>query len=84
MDIDRILHTKVKVNNDREKLTAYNLARGPSYSLNENLVLEQLFDDPKITEKKVEGVSAVKALQIAQQQGQTIYTINKDNYSQIL
>lgn len=84
MDIDRILHTKVEVNNDREKLTAYNLARGPSYSLNENLVLEQLFDDPKTTEKEVEGVSAVKALQIAQQQGQTIYTITKENYNQVL
>ena len=84
MDIDRILHTKVEVNNDREKLTAYNLARGPSYSLNENLVPEQLFDDPKTTEKKVEGVSAVKAIQIAQEQGQTIYTITKENYNQVL
>ena len=69
MDIDRILHTKVEVNNDREKLTAYNLARGPSYSLNENLVLEQLFDDPKTTEKEAQGISAVKALQIASSQG---------------
>ena len=45
---------------------------------------EQLFDDPKTTEKEVEGVSAVKALQIAQQQGQTIYTITKENYNQVL
>ena len=35
MDIDKILHTKVEVNNDREKLTAYNLSRGPSCSLND-------------------------------------------------
>lgn len=35
-------------------------------------------------EKEVEGLPAVKAIQIAQQQGQTIYTINKDNFSQIL
>ena len=45
---------------------------------------EQLFDDPKTAEKEVEGLPAVKAIQIAQQQGQTIYTINKDNFSQIL
>ena len=45
---------------------------------------EQLFDDPKTTEKEVKGVSAVKALQIAQQQGQTIYTITKENYNQVL
>lgn len=50
----------------------------------EYLVPEQLFDDPKTTEKEVKGVSAVKALQIAQQQGQTIYTITKENYNQVL
>ena len=43
-----------------------------------------MFDDPKTTEKEVKGVSAVKALQIAQQQGQTIYTITKENYNQVL
>ncbi|WP_227430324.1 hypothetical protein [Psychrobacter sp. I-STPA6b] len=79
MDIDKILHTKVEVNNDREKLTAYNLARGPSYSLNENLVPEQLFDNPDTPEKEADGVSAVKALSIAAQQGQTIFTVTKDN-----
>ena len=33
--IDKILHTKVEVNNDREKLAAYNLSRDPSHSLND-------------------------------------------------
>ncbi|WP_227430320.1 hypothetical protein [Psychrobacter sp. I-STPA6b] len=84
MDIDKILHTKVEVNNDREKLTAYNLARGPSYSLNENLVPEQLFDNPDTPEKEADGVSAVKALSIAAQQGQTIFTVTKDNYAEVL
>ena len=32
----------------------------------------------------MEGVSAVKAIQIAQQQGQTVYTITQENYSQII
>lgn len=84
MDIDKILHTKVEVNNDREKLTAYNLSRGPSYSLNENLVPEQLFDNPETQEKEADGISATKALSLAAQQGQTIYTITKANYAEIL
>lgn len=84
MDIDKILHTKVEVNNDREKLTAYNLSRGPSYSLNENLVPEQLFDNPDTPEKEADGISATKALSLAAQQGQTIYTITKANYAEVL
>lgn len=84
MDIDKILHTKVEVNNDREKLTAYNLSRGPSYSLNENRIPEQLFDNPDTPEKEADGVSATKALSLAAQQGQTIYTITKANYAEIL
>ncbi|WP_201634574.1 hypothetical protein [Psychrobacter immobilis] len=84
MDIDKILHTKVEVNNDREKLTAYNFSRGPSYSLNENLVPEQLFDNPDTSQKEADGISATKALSLAAQQGQTIYTITKANYAEVL
>ena len=65
MDIDNILHIKVEVSNDREKLTAYNLSRGPSYTLNENLVPKQLFDNPNTSEKETDGISAVKALSLA-------------------
>lgn len=61
-----------------------NASQGARQSANEHLVPEQLFDDPNTTEKEVEGVSAVKAIQIASQEGQTIYHITKDNYSQIL
>ena len=84
MDIDRILKQTVDKDNKAEKVTAYNRATGPSMSLNENLVPEQLFDDPKTTEKEAEGISAVKALQIASSQGQTIYTITQANYSAVL
>ena len=84
MDIDRILKQTVDKDNKAEKVTAYNRATGPSMSLNENLVPEQLFDDPKTTEKEAQGISAVKALQIASSQGQTIYTVTKANYAEIL
>ena len=84
MDIDRLMRAGVATDNDRTKLANFNASQGARQSANEHLVPEQLFDDPKTTEKEVEGISAVKALQIAQQQGQTIYTITKENYSQIL
>ena len=84
MDIDRILKQTVDKDNIRANVTAYNRATGPSMSLNENLIPEQLFDDPKTTEKEAQGISAVKALQIAAQQGQTIYTVTKANYAEIL
>ena len=84
MDIDQIMYQAVSKDNSTEELKGFILSQGPRESANEHLVPEQLFDDPKTAEKEVEGVSAVKALQIAQQQGQTIYTITKENYSQIL
>ena len=84
MDIDRILKQTVDKDNIRAKVTAYNRATGPSMSLNENLIPEQLFDDPNTKEKEAQGISAVKALQIASSQGQTIYTVTKANYAEIL
>ena len=66
--------------NSTEELRGFILSQGPRESANEHLVPEQLFDNPKTAEKEVEGVSAVKALQIAQQQGQTVYTITRENY----
>ena len=56
----------------------------PSYSLNENLVPEQLFDNPDTPEKEADGVSATKALSLAAQQGQTIYKVTKANYAEVL
>lgn len=69
MDIDRILKQTVDKDNIRANVTAYNRATGPSMSLNENLIPEQLFDDPNTKEKEAQGISAVKALQIASSQG---------------
>lgn len=84
MDIDQILFQAVSKDNSTEELKGFILSQGPRESANEHLVPEQLFDDPKTAEKEVEGVSAVKAIQIAQQQGQTIYTITRENYAQVL
>ena len=84
MDIDQIMYQAVSKDNSTEELKGFILSQGPRESANEHLVPEQLFDDPKTAEKEVEGVSAVKAIQIAQQQGQTVYTITRENYAQVL
>lgn len=84
MDIDQLMYQAVSKNNDSNELKGFIQSQGPRESANEHLVPEQLFDDPNTTEKEVEGVSAVKAIQIAQEQGQTVYTINQENYSQII
>lgn len=82
MDIDRILSQTVNKDNDKKKVIAYNQAMGMLQSLNENAVPEMLMNTKD--EKNVEGVSAVKAIQLATQQGQALYTITKDNYAEIL
>lgn len=84
MDIDRLLRAGVAKDNILQTLANFNQAQGPRQSANEHLVPEQLFDDPNTEEKEVEGVSAVKAIQLATQQGQALYTITKDNYAEIL
>ena len=84
MDIDQLMYQAVSRDNDSNELKGFIQSQGTRQSANEHLVPEQLFDDPKTAEKEVEGVSAVKAIQIAQQQGQTVYTITRENYSQII
>lgn len=84
MDIDQLMYQAVSRDNDSNELKGFIQSQGPRESANEHLVPEQLFDDPNTTEKEVEGVSAVKAIQIAQEQGQTVYTITQENYSQII
>lgn len=84
MDIDQLMYTAVSTNNDRNELTDFIRSQGPRQSANEHLIPEQLFDDPDTVEKEVEGVSAVKAIQIAASEGQTIYTITQANYAEVL
>ncbi len=84
MDIDQLRRAGVDKDNDLNKTIAFNAAQGPRQSANEHLIPEALFDDPATTEKEAEAVSAVKALSIASQQGQKIYTINQTNINQVL
>ncbi len=84
MDIDRLLRQGVAKDNQLAKLANFNASQGARQSANEHLVPEQLFDNPETEEKEVEGISAVKALQIASEQGQKIFTITKENYNEAI
>ena len=64
---------------DREKYIQTNKSLGIIGSSLEHLVLEQLF-----ATNGEEGFSAVKAIQVANQEGQKIFTITQDNYQEII
>ena len=66
--------------NDQTKVVQANQQLGMIGSSLEHLVLEQLF----ATDTGAEGFSAVKAIQLANQQGQKIFTVTKDNYQTII
>jgi len=67
-------------NNDQKKHVQANQQLGIIGSSLEHQVLEQLF----ATDTQAEGFSAVKAIQLANEQGQKIYTITKENYQEVL
>ncbi len=84
MDIDRLVTTTVAKDNNHDVLVNFIQSQGSRESANEHLVPEQLFDNPDTEEKEVEGISAVKAIQLAQEQGQKIFTITKENYNEAI
>ncbi|MEN8262027.1 MAG: transglutaminase domain-containing protein [Nitrospirota bacterium] len=81
MDADRIMTLVKALDADKEKPKQFMLSSGMSGSALEHSVPEQLFSTP---ENPAEGISAVKALKIANDQGIPIYTINQTNIDTIL
>jgi len=73
-------HMAEHKSNDQEKHVQANQQLGMIGSSLEHQVLEQLF----ATDTNAQGFSAVKAIQLANEQGQKIYTINKDNYQEVI
>jgi len=73
-------HMAEQHNNDQTKHVQANQQLGLIGSSLEYQVLEQLF----ARDTNAEGFSAVKAIQLANEQGQKIYTITKDNYETII
>lgn len=81
MGIDYITHLLVHESNDTDLWIAYNRASGARLSAMEHLVPEQMFSTE---DNPAHGISAVKAIQIADAEGQKIWTITQANLSTAL
>jgi len=76
MDVDHITHLLAHKNNDTQQWINYNRASGARLSAMEHLVPEQMFSTE---DSPANGISAVKALQLAAAEGQKIWTITRTN-----
>lgn len=76
MDIDQDRAIAVARDADPETVRMYTQARGARISANEHLVPEELFSTE---ENPAHGVSAVKALALANTEGQRIWTVTQAN-----
>ncbi len=81
MDVQRNVELTEAMDGDNNKVIQYMLASGMNSSALENGLPEQLLSTPS---NPVKGISAIKAIQIANDQGIPIYTINQSNISTIL
>ncbi len=81
MDVARDLSIVKALDGDNNKKIEFMLASGQNSSALEHSVPEQMFSTP---ENPAYGISAVKALKVANDQGIPIYTINQSNIATIL
>jgi hypothetical protein len=81
MDADRLLNVVKALDGDNNKAVQFILNSGMTSSALEHGVPEQLFST---LEDPAEGISAVKALKIANDHGIPIYTIEQSNIATIL
>ncbi|QEY16817.1 sugar-binding protein [Cellvibrio sp. KY-GH-1] len=76
MDIDHMKQQRNSKTNNKDETIAFSQSIASRMSAMEHLVPEQMFSTET---DKAQGISAVKALAIASQQGQKIWTINQSN-----
>lgn len=81
MDADYLMSVVKSKDGNNETAKQFMLNSGMTSSALEHSVPEQLFSTP---ENPAEGVSAVKALRIANDQGIPIYTVNQTNIATVL
>jgi transglutaminase-like putative cysteine protease len=81
MDVDRIMQAVFSKDGSMDAVRRYMFVSGAKSSALEHAVPEQLWSTADNT---VQGISAVKALSIANNQGMPIYTINQSNVNTIL
>jgi hypothetical protein len=81
MDVGYYATNLVAKDNDVDRALSYVQNSGMQLSVYEHLIPEKLFSDPTTT---LQGVSAVKALALAFQQGQKIYVLSAENSGAVL
>ncbi|MCY4045688.1 MAG: transglutaminase-like domain-containing protein [Cellvibrionales bacterium] len=81
MDVDWMVNQLAAKNNSKDERLAFMRSMGMRGSAMEHQVPEMLFSTD---DGKVHGISAVKALSIAGEQGQKIWTIDSNNISMAL
>lgn len=81
MDADRLMTMVKSFDGNKDKPIQFMLSSGSNSSALEHSVPEQLFST---TDNPAQGISAVKALKIANDQGIPVYTINQSNIATIL
>ena len=81
MDADHLVNVVIAKDGNDEVERQFMLSSGMISSAFEHSVPEKLFTMP---DNHVEGVSAVKALQLANNQSVPIYTVNQQNFATIL
>jgi hypothetical protein len=81
IDVDRIMQAIFSKDGSMDKVKQYMLSSGSLSSTLEHAVPEQLFSTPT---NPVQGISAVKTLKTANDQGIPIYTIDQANVNTIL
>jgi hypothetical protein len=81
MDADRLLSVDKAMDGDAGLKVRFLQSSGMNSSALEHSVPEQLWSTPG---SPAEGVSAVKAIQIAMEQGIPIYTVTRDNIATVM
>ncbi len=81
MDADRLMHTVKAKDGDSEKAKMFMLSTGMMSSVLENKVPEQLFSTD---DNSAEGISAVRALKLANDRNIPIYTVTQANIATVL
>jgi len=81
MDVDRIMQSVFSKDGSMDAVKQYMLTSGGVSSALEHLIPEQLYSTAN---NPVQGISSVKALQIAHDQGVPLYVVNQANINSVL
>ncbi|MFQ3230752.1 transglutaminase domain-containing protein [Reinekea sp.] len=81
MDVDNLSTISASKIGDNEKLSIFTMMSGYRASLLENWIPEQYYNEAGT--EALQGMSAAKALSLASQSGQTLYTLDKSNMAEL-